>query len=125
MDDGDALAGISAPELAQLAGVNRTTALRWKSGASRVPAAVLTLVRLAVCGDAAALLGDAWRGWRFGRDGLLYAPAWRRGFAPGEVLMQPYLHARIAQLEREKIEAAAARRRDPHHARRARSRAAV
>lgn len=113
----EALFGISAAELAALAHVNRTTAARWKSGASRVPAAVLALVRTRVFGDAAALLGPAWTGWRFGRDGLLYAPAWRRGFSPGEILGMPYLYGRIAALERLRKDALRARRLDRHHRR--------
>jgi hypothetical protein len=126
VEESDALAAVSIDELRQLARVDRTTALRWKRGQSRVPQAVLTLLRLYVDGDAAALLGDAWRGWRFGRDGLLYAPGWRRGFSPAEVLTLPYLHGQLAALKREKVEAAQARRLDHHHTRRARPpRAAV
>jgi hypothetical protein len=48
----------------------------------------------------------AWAGWRIGRDGLLYAPAWRRGLDPGEILALPTLHAleshrrrQVAELE--------------------------
>lgn len=41
-------------------------------------------------------LGGLWEGWRFGRDGLLYAPGWRRGIEPGEVLALPYVRALAA-----------------------------
>jgi hypothetical protein len=38
------------------------------------------------------VVGEDWREWRY-VDGLLYAPAWRRGLHPGEILAIPYLYA--------------------------------
>jgi hypothetical protein len=117
MLQGEELSAISADELAALARVNRTTATRWKNGTSRVPYAVVQLVRLMILGEADALLGAHWRGWRFGRDGLLYGPAWRRGFSSGEILALPFLYGRIKAFEREARERLRARRLDRHHAR--------
>lgn len=45
------------------------------------------------------LVGDDWQEWRY-IDGLLYAPAWRRGLHPGEILAIPYLYALRASLDR-------------------------
>ena len=101
MDAAAILDTVSAPELARLAGVERSTAHRWKTRKSKIPAAVVRLVALRVLGDVAALLGQDWRGWRFGRDGLLYAPGWRRGFTPGEIAAQPFLYGERATLRRE------------------------
>jgi len=116
MDPGRYSPLLSIGELFALARVDRTTALRWKRGRTRCPAAVLTLVRFRIEGDAAALLGDAWQGWRIGRDGLFYAPNWRRGFSAGELLAMPYLYGRIAALERELRDVMRARRLDFRHA---------
>ena len=41
---------LSAPEIAQLCGVNRATALRWQKGRGRVPAAALKLITMRVQG---------------------------------------------------------------------------
>lgn len=97
-DQREVFFGVSQEEICAWCNVNRTTAMRWKKGRSRAPGAALALVRLRVYGEAEALLGAAWRGWRFGRDGLLYAPGWRRGFAPGEILALPYLHGQLAAI---------------------------
>lgn len=118
------LDGITTLELAELAGVNRTTASRWKLNRSRTPPAVLRLVALRVWGDVAEIFGAGWRGWRIGRDGLLYGPAWRRGFTAGEILAMPYLYGRISALEHQVRELVRRRRLDFHHAgRRCRRRA--
>lgn len=41
---------LSAPEIAKLCGVDRTTAVRWQKGKARVPAAALKLVTMKVQG---------------------------------------------------------------------------
>lgn len=59
---------------------------RWKPGESPIPLAVARLARLRyasgelITGDASALLGKDWRGFRFGSDGKLYIEGWRGGF---------------------------------------------
>ena len=40
-------------------------------------------------------MAEIWHGWIF-RDGLLYAPEWRRGITQGEIRALPYLQALIA-----------------------------
>ena len=104
MHDEELLDAVSVPELARLARVDPSTASRWKTRKSRLPGAVAQLVRLRILGDVAALLGKAWAGWRFGRDGLLYAPGWRRGFEPDEIRAQPFLYGERAVLKRELAE---------------------
>ncbi len=72
-------------EILNLTGVNRSTLSRWRCGLSRIPRVAARLLTLYATGDLEALLGRAWRGWRFGRDGLLYHPCWRTGFTSGEL----------------------------------------
>lgn len=99
-DQGELLYGVSRAELVAICGVDSATASRWKREKTRMPAAARRLVELRIWGEAEALLGADWRGWRFWRDGLLYAPGWRRGWSPGEILTIPYLYGRIAAQER-------------------------
>jgi hypothetical protein len=123
-DQEETLSWLSVVELREIAQVNRTTATRWKDGISRCPWAVLQLVQLRILGNVAALLGDAWRGWRFGRDGALHAPGYTRGYAPGEILAMPFLYGQIAALKRQVRDVMRERRLDFHHAgRRCRGRA--
>jgi hypothetical protein len=121
----DELVGVSAREIANTTGVDITTARRWRRGAARIPEAARRLLALRLEGSAEALLGPAWAGWRFGRDGLLYAPGWRRGFEPGEILAMPYLYGQVAALKRAARDALQARRRDRRHQRAARSRSSL
>ena len=45
-------------------------------------------------------MAELWHGWTF-RDGLLYAPEWRRGLTQGEIRALPYLQALIADYQRQ------------------------
>lgn len=56
-----------------LLGVNRATWSRWRRGKSRVPLAVLNLLRIVVAGELPQG-GKDWHGWRF-LDGRLYDPS--------------------------------------------------
>jgi hypothetical protein len=49
-------------------------------------------------------LAGLWDGWTIGRDGLLYAPGWRRGLEPGEILALPYVRALAAAEARQAAE---------------------
>lgn len=42
--------------------------------------------------DVETIAGGEWSGWVF-RDGLLFAPEWRKGLHPGEIRAIPYLRA--------------------------------
>jgi len=94
---------ISAPELAALAQVHRTTAARWKRRELTTPYAVLRLIELELGGHVGIAAGDAWRGWFFA-DGLLCSPfSPRFQIRPGELNAYMLLRfngepaARIAQ----------------------------
>lgn len=89
------LAAFQTAELCALAGVDRSTAIRWRNGTSRCPPAVVKLAQLRILGDASALLGPDWDGFTFGRDGLLYADGWRRGFSAGEIRAMPYVYGEL------------------------------
>lgn len=65
---------VTAPELARLAGVDRTTAARWRRGDRPAPSAVLQLVALYHGGHVGPRAGIAWRGWYFDLDGDLCPP---------------------------------------------------
>lgn len=83
-------------EIIRLTGVDRSTLSRWRRGLSRIPRAVERLLTLYATGDVEALLG---RAWRFGRDGLLYHPCWRRGFTSGELAGLFWRCQQVAGLE--------------------------
>lgn len=59
------------------------TVQRWQAG-QQPPPAMVKLLRMRY-GDLAGLLGTDWEGFCFGRDGLLYHPFYKYGFAPGEL----------------------------------------
>jgi hypothetical protein len=81
-----------APEiLAQWCGVTVCTIGRWETGATRAPASAVRLVGMLARGELPPLAGDMWGGWRFGHDGLLYAPGWGVGFTPGDIRAAHYL----------------------------------
>jgi hypothetical protein len=77
-------AGASIEEAARVAQVHRTTAARWRVKGN-VPPAVTALLQFHFRGSLPPCAGPAWTGWRFGRDGLLYAPDLRDGFTPEEI----------------------------------------
>jgi len=56
-----------------LAGVNRSTWSRWLRGQSKVPHAVIVLMKI-ITGGELPQGGDAWAGWKF-KNGKLYDPA--------------------------------------------------
>lgn len=119
--------GVTAATLAEYFAVDARQIRRWKSGASPIPGAVARLARLRYgvgenTGNAAALLGDEWQGFRFGSDGKLYIEGWRGGFDPHAIKamffqVQHIRHheatirqqeRRIAELEQDVIDANAA-----------------
>ncbi|MDD5328906.1 MAG: hypothetical protein PHX38_02800 [Sulfuricella sp.] len=73
--------GTSVDQVAEIAGVSPGTVRRWLAGSSPIPYAVAQLFRLRCRG----LVGPDWEDWRFGADGLLYHPQWRRGFTGREL----------------------------------------
>ena len=102
MDSGEILAATSAAELADLAGVDATTARRWKSGRARLPTATARLAALRILGDLESLAGPDWSGWRITRDGRLASPRWRRPFERWEIEQLPQLHGQAAGFDVER-----------------------
>lgn len=51
---------------------------KWKKGTKEIPESSLRLLRLFLNGDASALLGDEWKGYRF-VENLIYVPEWCKG----------------------------------------------
>lgn len=73
MKDSDLMRFASAQARAHV-GVNRGTWSRWLAGKSRVPVAVVKLLRVLVAGE---ILHDGWDGWVM-RDGKLFDPSGQR-----------------------------------------------
>lgn len=90
-----------------LVGVDRRTWGRWLTGHTRIPSAVLALLRILVQGELPQG-GDAWAGWRFHR-GKLYSET-GDSFAPNELRALPLLYARLAaaRVEIERLRRSAA-----------------
>lgn len=83
---------VTTAELAKLAGVDRTTAMRWRRGDRPAPLAVTALVELYHGGHVGPRASSAWRGWFFDRQGLLHAPDLRAGIDAPE--LRAYLFLR-------------------------------
>lgn len=99
--------------LAELAGVHRTTAERWKRS-QRLPKPISTLMRVMLDGELELVHSD-WSGWRLDRrTGVLYTPdGWP--CRPSDILAIRYRLAQVRALERE-LAAARARLRDVENA---------
>lgn len=75
----------SVRDILSICQVNRKTAQRWKAGTHRIPYASRELLRFALEGTIPPNAAGAWPAWRFGHDGLLYAPDLTRGFTPEDL----------------------------------------
>ena len=81
--------------MAALAGVDISTARRWRRGAA-IPEPARRLLALLTERDLGPL-SRAWRGWRITREGLLVSDEqWT--FTPGEVRALPLIRARLEEL---------------------------
>lgn len=76
--------GINIEEIERITGEDLKVIKKWKKGTRPIPESSLRLLRLYLTGDASALLGDEWKGYRFVGN-LFYVPEWRNGFAPHEI----------------------------------------
>lgn len=81
----DLVAGMNEAYLCEYLQINLKTFRRWKAGTITAPHAARLLLKLKINGDLSALAGDAWEGFRLGRDGLLYIPLFHRGFNPHQL----------------------------------------
>jgi len=89
-------------QLAKLAEVDRTTALRWKLGTHRVPGAVLRLIELTILGHVGPRAGPTWQQWFFDLDGLLCCPDMPKMRISGYEL-RAYLWLRYNRLSSQEI----------------------
>ncbi|UJP05633.1 MAG: hypothetical protein LZF61_01250 [Nitrosomonas sp.] len=80
----DLLFGVSIEEIERITGESQKVIKKWKKGTKQIPEPALRLLKLYLAGDASAVLGNEWKGYRF-TDGLIFVPEWRNGFAPHEI----------------------------------------
>ena len=92
--------GISIEEIEKITGENLKAINKWKKGTKEIPEPSLRLLRLYLKGDASALLGDEWKGYRF-KGNLFYVPEWKNGFPPHEIRALFWKCQQVWSLERE------------------------
>ena len=92
--------GINIEEIERITGEDPKVIKKWKKGTRPIPESSLRLLRLYLTGDASALLGDEWKGYRFVGN-LFYVPEWRNGFAPHEIRAVFWKTQQIASLKNE------------------------
>ncbi|MBA3754950.1 MAG: hypothetical protein H0X02_01385 [Nitrosomonas sp.] len=80
----DLIYGINVEEIEKITGEEQKIIKQWKKGTKEIPESALRLLRLYLNGDASALLGNQWKGYRFVGN-LIYVPEWRNGSAPDEI----------------------------------------
>lgn len=92
--------GINIEEIERITGEDQKVIKKWKKGTRQIPESTLRLLRLYITGDASALLGDEWKGYRFVGN-LFYVPEWRNGFAPHEIRAFFWNTQQVASLKNE------------------------
>ncbi len=92
--------GINIEEIERITGEDQKTIKKWKKGGKEIPEPSLKLLRLYLKGDASALLGDEWKGYRFSGN-LFYVPEWKNGFTPHEIRALFWKCQKVWSLERE------------------------
>ena len=92
--------GISIEEIERITGEDLKAIKKWKKGTKDIPESALRLLRLYLKGDASALLGDDWKGYRFSGN-LFYVPEWKNGFPPHEIRALFYKCQQVWSLEQE------------------------
>lgn len=95
--------GLSVEEISALLGYSPSTVRRWQTEKWDIPFVVQQFLRQRID----RLVGVEWDGWRFGSDGLLYHPFWRRGFSGRElagmwwgIQQKTTLEIKVKELER-------------------------
>ena len=61
----DLLYGVNIEEIERITGEDLKVIKKWKKGTKQIPESAIRLLRLYLTGDASALLGDEWKGYRF------------------------------------------------------------
>ena len=92
--------GINIEEIEKITGEDQKVIKKWKKGTKEIPESALRLLRLFLNGDASALLGDEWKGYRF-KGNLFYVPEWKNGFPPHEIRALFWKCQQVWSLERE------------------------
>lgn len=85
----ETLYGMSAELIAERAGVDVSTARRWKAGTTRLP----TAVRLILQADLGCFSTE-WAGWRLDGQDLVSPEGWR--IARGQVMNVPLMRQQLA-----------------------------
>lgn len=80
----DLLYGVGIEEIEKITGEDLKVIKKWKKGTKAIPEPAQRLLRLYISGDASALLGEDWKGYRFSQN-LIFVPEWRNGFTPHEI----------------------------------------
>ena len=94
------LYGINIEEIEKITGEPQKVIRKWKKGTKEIPESALRLLKLYLNGDASALLGHEWKGYRFVGD-LFYVPAWRNGFKPHEIRAMFWKCQQLRSLQQE------------------------
>lgn len=94
------LFGIGIEEIEKITGESLKVIKKWKKGTKQIPEPTLRLLKLYLDGDASALLGDEWKGYRFSGN-LFYVPEWRNGFPPHEIRALFWKCQQVSSLQRE------------------------
>jgi len=92
--------GINIEEIERITGEDQKIIKKWKKGTKEIPEPSLRLLRLYLNGDASALLGDEWKGYRF-KGNLFFVPEWKNGFPPHEIRALFWKCQQVWSLERE------------------------
>ncbi|MDP3662055.1 MAG: hypothetical protein U1D41_10070 [Nitrosomonas sp.] len=92
--------GINIEKIERITGEDQKVIKKWKKGTKGISEPSLRLLRLYLNGDASALLGDEWKGYRF-KGNLLYIPEWKNGFPPHEIRALFWKCQKVWSLERE------------------------
>lgn len=90
----DAVYGLPAEVVAERAGVDVSTARRWKAGTTRIPKSAQMIIKA----DLGAF-GNAWRGWSIEGEELISPEGWRIG--RGAVLNVPLMRQQLAAYQAE------------------------
>lgn len=92
--------GVDNEEIRKITGEDLKVIRKWKKETREIPESALRLLRLYLSGDASALLGDEWKGYRF-MDNLFYVPEWRNGFPSHEIRAKFWKVQQLWSLQRE------------------------
>lgn len=92
--------GASVLYIQQVTGAPNATARRWKLNPAMMPNTAARLVKFAVFGDLALILGSTWAGFEY-RGGMIYPPFFRGGFTPLQIAAMFYEMQELRELRRE------------------------